>query len=90
VGLLLLPVGIMAQEAGDLDTGFGGHGKVTTALGDSRNAYAVALEPDGKIVVAGSASSPLTRPADFALARYESGLIPRVGPPAIRFVTTGR
>jgi hypothetical protein len=62
VGLLLLPVGIMAQEAGDLDTSFGGDGKVTTALGDTR--------------------SLLTRPADFALARYESGLVPRVGPPS--------
>ena len=30
VGLLLLPVGVIAQEAGDLDTSFGVGGKVIT------------------------------------------------------------
>jgi uncharacterized delta-60 repeat protein len=54
---------------GSLDTGFDGDGKVTTALGSSYDdAYALALQPDGKIVVAGSSSNGTNN--DFALARY--------------------
>ena len=57
VGLLLLPVGVIAQEAGDLDTSFGVGGKVITDFGgDNDEATAVALQPDGKIVVVGLAS----------------------------------
>ena len=50
--------------AGDLDTSFGGDGKVTTDFGGSGGASEVAIQPDGKIVAAGSAGG------DFALARY--------------------
>jgi len=50
---------------GSLDTSFGVEGKVTTPiLARDAIAYAVALQPDGKIVAAGDASS------SSALARY--------------------
>ena len=53
---------------GSLDTSFGGDGKVTTDFtrGDD-DAYSMALQADGKIVVAGQAA---LRNAKFALARY--------------------
>jgi uncharacterized delta-60 repeat protein/uncharacterized repeat protein (TIGR01451 family) len=52
---------------GSLDTVFSGDGKVTTDFsGSFAQAYAVAIQGDGKIVAAGFAG------ADFALARYLS------------------
>jgi uncharacterized delta-60 repeat protein len=59
---------------GSLDPSFGGDGIVTTGFGPTEEgdaAFAVALQPDGKIVAAGQAG-PTFSPADFALARYES------------------
>jgi uncharacterized delta-60 repeat protein len=55
---------------GSLDTSFKGTGKVTTpfALYDDL-AYALALQPDGKLVVAGRSFNGSN--ADFALARYK-------------------
>ena len=56
-------------SAGDLDLTFGVGGTVVTDLGSRNVAQSVAIQPDGKIVVAG-----LTRNAaeedDFVLARY--------------------
>jgi len=53
---------------GSVDTSFNGTGTVFTQIGSSPCAYAVAIQPDGKIVVAGTAYlSPLH---EFALARY--------------------
>jgi uncharacterized delta-60 repeat protein len=55
---------------GSLDTSFDGDGKVTTSLSDSSdNAYALVIQPDGKIVVAGSQTNGSL---DFALARYNA------------------
>ncbi|MEC3918804.1 hypothetical protein [Nocardia sp. CDC160] len=57
-----------AAEA--LDSGFGSGGKVTTDLGSRGDrARAVAVQPDGKIVVAGSAQDP-TQGDNFAVVRY--------------------
>jgi uncharacterized delta-60 repeat protein len=58
--------------AGVLDTGFGGgDGLVTTPVGSGADeVYAVALQPDGKIVVAGLSSNGTNN--DFALARYDA------------------
>ena len=62
---------------GSLDTTFGTGGKVTTdfygSAGDER-ATAVAIQPDGKIVVAGTVNSDTqnTNNYDFALARYNT------------------
>ena len=63
---------------GTPDTGFGsaGTGIVRTPVGTGTDiAYAIALQPDGKIVVAGSSIAADGR-ADFALVRYDSGGIP--------------
>src|SRR5262249_6776407 len=55
---------------GTLDTGFGSGGKTTTnfvgSLGDQ--AFSLAIQPDGKAVVAGSAIINLK--TQFAIARY--------------------
>jgi uncharacterized delta-60 repeat protein len=56
---------------GLLDTTFDTDGKVTTDFGGLGDvAYAVALQPDGKIVVAGTSSNDSNN--DFALARFNS------------------
>ena len=63
---------------GSLDTGFGTDGKVTTAVGQRDDiGHGIAIQPDGKILVAGSTWVP-TNPddiyfnTDFALARYNA------------------
>ena len=62
-----------AQAApGDLDPSFGTAGKVITDVGNKKNAAnSVAIQPDGKIVIAG-VSNPvsLTNPDDILVARY--------------------
>jgi uncharacterized delta-60 repeat protein len=74
--------------AGDLDSSFNGSGKVTTDFSGSEGdlAYAVAIQPDGRTVVAGRTLR--TGPEgdyDFALARYtRSGALDRT------FDTDGR
>lgn len=56
------------HDNGSLDTSFGGTGKVITAVGPNEDrAYAVAIQSDGKIVVAGR-TFHLTD--DVALVRY--------------------
>ena len=61
------------EADGILDTGFGGgDGLVTTPVGTGTDdAYAVALQPDGKIIAAGMSSNGTNN--DFALARYDAG-----------------
>src|SRR5947209_11960304 len=58
---------------GTLDPGFGSAGEVTTPLGASGNSAArgVAIQPDGRILVAGSAGPGGSQ--EFALARYTPG-----------------
>jgi uncharacterized delta-60 repeat protein len=57
---------------GGLDTSFGNGGRVITAFGNNRSsAHALALQSDGKIVVAGAVMSSVTG-SDFALARYNT------------------
>lgn len=51
---------------GSLDHSFSGSGIVTTAVGSSSSAEAVAIQADGKILVAGHGNG------DFAIARYNS------------------
>lgn len=57
---------------GSLDPAFGSGGKVITAFGnDADRALAVAIQPDGKIVVGGESQSGASASGvDFALARY--------------------
>jgi len=55
---------------GTLDTTFDGDGKAITSIGLFTAAYDVALQPDGKIVIAGEAGDGNN--SDFVAARYES------------------
>lgn len=58
---------------GALDTSFGGTGRVLTAVGVSgSDATGVALQKDGKIVVAGYAVNNSGRIYDFACLRYNA------------------
>lgn len=57
-----------AAKPGDLDTSFSGDGRVTTDLGGSDRGYAVAIQPDGRIVVAGTT----TDGEATALTRYDA------------------
>ncbi len=60
---------------GSLDASFGEDGMVTTDFsGGGDYARAVALQPDGSVIVAGRTESP---ESDFAVARYQDN-----GPPA--------
>jgi uncharacterized delta-60 repeat protein len=54
--------------AGALDTSFGGDGIVLTDFGGNDQATALMIQPDGKLVVAGSSDAGGS--TDFALARY--------------------
>jgi len=70
--MLLATLHAMAQQAGALDPSFGNGGKVVTSLSTGQDkAYGVAMQPDGKILVAGQVTSTLTG-KDFALVRYNS------------------
>lgn len=54
---------------GTLDNTFGSAGKVTTGLGSFSTAYGLAIQTDGKIVVAGFVSFTNS---DFAVVRYNT------------------
>jgi uncharacterized delta-60 repeat protein len=64
--VLLLPV---AAAAGDLDTTFGGDGRVVTGFAGDASGFAAAIQADGKIVAAGELF-PEGVESKFALARY--------------------
>jgi len=66
------------------DSTFDFDGIVLTDFGVNDLAYAAALQPDGKIVAAGSTDSATTS-FDFAVARYNTN-----GSPDTTFNTTGR
>src|SRR5947208_78336 len=53
---------------GDIDTTFGSGGQVLTAFGSSSQCFAVAVQPDGKLVAGGYTFA--LGGAVFALARY--------------------
>ncbi|WP_227837743.1 NHL repeat-containing protein [Nocardia aurantia] len=58
------------EAAGTLDAGFGSAGAVSADFGSSADrARAVAVQPDGKIVVAGSTQDPV-QGDNFAVARF--------------------
>jgi uncharacterized delta-60 repeat protein len=72
---LLAPPAVLAAP-GELDSSFGIGGLVLTDFGSGNlgrgdDAYAVAIQPDGKIVVAGD-SYGYQDTADFALARHNT------------------
>lgn len=55
---------------GSLDPDFGDAGHVTTAVGTRARAFAIARQPDGKLVIAGETTNSTTR--DFLVARYQA------------------
>jgi uncharacterized delta-60 repeat protein len=67
VAVSAVSAGVARAAPGDLDASFSGNGKVVTTLASSDFGEAVAVQPNGKIVVAASASGR------FALARYTAG-----------------
>lgn len=83
---LLLFAGPALAAPGDLDFSFGVEGKVTTDLGSSSedHAMAVAVQPDGKIVVAGERVDSYTS-GGIVVARYLSD-----GKPDPAFGAAGR
>jgi uncharacterized delta-60 repeat protein len=90
VWVVLVPTLAQAAE-GDLDPSFGSGGKVTTPFADGHDerANAIAVQPDGKVVVAGSANQGGSN-TDFAVARYNANgsLDPSFGPAHDGKVTT--
>jgi len=64
--LLALLTSVAMAAPGDLDTTFGSGGKVLTSISGTDRAYCVAVQSDGKIVIAGYAGS------DIAVVRYTS------------------
>lgn len=68
---------------GSLDAGFGSGGIVTTVFPHGSYAFALALQPDGKILAAGTDyvdfSSEANSDTDFAIARYEPDGSPDFG-----------
>jgi uncharacterized delta-60 repeat protein len=63
---------IRYNSDGSLDPTFGTNGKVTTSIGVSEDyAEAIALKPDGKVIVAGE-SDGVSTDYNFALVRYSS------------------
>ena len=66
--MLLVGVGSVGAAPGDLDTTFSTDGKVTTDIGTTDAGRAVAVQSDGKIVVAGFAQVSGTY--EFAVVRY--------------------
>ncbi len=80
----------LAAQSRGLDTGFGVNGFAVTAFeGGTASARAVVVQPDGRIVAAGSANTATTE-ADFALVRYnpDGSIDPAFGPGANGTVTT--
>ncbi len=72
VALVLATATTAAWAAGNLDRTFGTNGKAVTPIGSATDrGYAMALQPDGKIVVAG-ASTDANGSFDTALARYNT------------------
>jgi uncharacterized delta-60 repeat protein len=69
----LAAFGLLAGPAlaapGDLDPSFGSGGKQTIEFDQSAGANAIALQPDGKVVMAGYERAPTAPAGDFAVAR---------------------
>lgn len=58
------------ESDGSLDRGFGARGRVIADFGGFDHGRAVALQDDGKILVAGSTFNPNRPDGDFLLVRY--------------------
>ena len=74
--IFFVVLNLSAQEAGALDTSFGDQGKVITSVNNGTDkGYSIALQSDGKILIAGQTYSNNTG-NDFVLLRYtENGVL---------------
>jgi len=71
LGVVLASIPAPAQTgAGSLDPAFGASGKVSTHFGMEDVGFAVKIQSNGKIVVAGYVGQPSAGTVDFAVARY--------------------
>jgi uncharacterized delta-60 repeat protein len=60
---------------GSLDTTFGSGGKASAVFGNPvNNAFDIAAQPDGKVVVAGGTADFSRNVSDFALARFQGAV----------------
>ena len=72
VFICALGTGALAQPAGSLDPSFGNGGKVVTSLATGADrATDVVLQSDGKLLVSGFSTSPITG-KDFVCLRYNT------------------
>lgn len=85
----LLPVRPASAASGDLDPAFSSDGKVVTDLGRGADASAVAVQSDGRIVVAGT--QPGVAGGRWFIARYQpnGALDPSFSSDGIAFVNFG-
>ena len=73
LGLWLLLIGLGAHSAcafSQLDATFGLNGRVAVELGVKSSGHAVLVQPDGKIVVAGSSAGAKGAAMNFSLLRF--------------------
>ena len=73
LGLWLLLIGFGAHSAcafSQLDATFGLNGRVAVELGVKSSGHAVLVQPDGKIVVAGSSAGAKGAAMNFSLLRF--------------------
>jgi uncharacterized delta-60 repeat protein len=73
--LSMLAFTVALAASGDLDTTFGGDGRITSYAvpsrpGRSDTVFGIAIQADGKIIAAGFSGVPQTSTYDFALIRY--------------------
>ena len=71
VAACIFTSGIATAQPGSLDNTFGTGGKLTTDFGSSDRGNSVAIQSDGKILVAGWSGNYSNE--DFALVRYNGG-----------------
>ena len=83
--LVISPCATILAAPGDLDTTFGANGVVSSNFGGLCHAYAVAVQVDGRIVVAGDAHS------QAAVARYntDGSLDPTFGSAGVTITPAG-
>ena len=72
--LTLISPTVSYAAAGDLDPSFGSNGKVITDLGGEERGGGVAIQPDGKTIVAGDIATYINNKSnyDFVLVRYDT------------------
>ena len=69
--LMTVVVGPASAADGDLDPSFSGDGRVVSDFGADERAEGVAVQPDGRVVVAGTGCG-----GDFLVARYDAAGAP--------------